>query len=67
MIDAGFVDENFIKAKEHETSKWHGATVADLHLSTPITVHGTDTVEKALDIMKRRGFDQLPVVNDKKR
>jgi len=67
MIDNGFVDESFLQTIQKETSKWHGATVADLKLPTPITVLGTDTIEKALDIMKRRGFDQLPVVNDKKR
>jgi len=67
MLDNGFADENFIKSIEKETSKWHGATVADLKLATPITILATDTIEKALDIMRRRGFDQLPVVNDKKR
>jgi cystathionine beta-synthase len=67
MIDNGFADENFLQSIQKEKSKWHGATVADLKLPTPITVLGSDTIEKALDIMKRRGFDQLPVVNDKKR
>jgi len=67
MIDNSFTDENFLQSIQQEKSKWHGATVADLKLPTPITVLGTDTFEKALDIMKRRGFDQLPVVNDKKR
>jgi len=67
MIDSGFADENFLQNIQKEKQKWHGATVADLKLSAPITVLSNDTVEKALDIMKRRGFDQLPVVNDKKR
>lgn len=67
MIDNEFTDEQFLQSIQQEKSKWHGATVADLKLPTPITVLGTDTIEKALDIMKRRGFDQLPVVNEKKR
>jgi len=67
MIDNDFADEGFLRGVQQEKSKWHGATIADLKLPTPITVLGTDTLEKALDIMKRRGFDQLPVVNDKKR
>ncbi len=67
MLDAGFVDENVIKSKEEEKKKWHGATVADLHLSTPITISPNDTLEKAIDIMRRRGFDQLPVVNGSKK
>lgn len=67
MLDNGFADETFIKSIENETNKWKGATVADLKLATPITVLGSDSIEKALDIMRRRGFDQLPVINDKKR
>jgi CBS domain-containing protein len=67
MLDSGFADETFIKSIEKESSKWKGATVADLKLATPITILGTDKIEKALDIMRRRGFDQLPVINDKKR
>jgi len=67
MLDSGFADETFIKSIEKETSKWKGATVADLKLPTPITIQGSDKIEKALDIMRRRGFDQLPVINDKKR
>jgi len=67
MLDSGFADETFIKSIEKETSKWKGATVTDLKLATPITILGSDKLEKALDIMRRRGFDQLPVVNDKKR
>ena len=67
MLDNGFADETLIKAIENETSKWKGATVADLKLTTPITILGTESIEKGLDIMKRRGFDQLPVVNEKKR
>lgn len=67
MIDNGFADERFLQNIQKEKSKWHGATVQDLKLPTPITVLGDDTLEKALDIMRRRGFDQLPVVSDKKR
>jgi len=67
MIDSGFTDENFMKSIEKEKKKWGGATVADLKMSQPITVQVNDTIEKALDIMRRRGFDQLPVTNDKKR
>lgn len=66
MIDNGFVDDTMKKNMEQEKSKWGGATVADLKLATPITVQTNDSIEKALDIMRRRGFDQLPVINDKK-
>jgi len=67
MIDNEFTDEHFMQSINKETEKWHGATVADLKLPTPITVLPSHSIDKALDIMKRRGFDQLPVVNDKKR
>jgi cystathionine beta-synthase len=66
MQDAGFVDPDIIPTHTQEEKKWHGAAVKDLKLPTPVTVPGTETVGKVVDIMKRRGFDQIPVVNDKK-
>jgi len=66
MADAGFVDPDIIPTHKQEETKWHGATVKDLKLPTPVTVPGTETVGKVIDIMKRRGFDQIPVVNEKK-
>eukprot|EP01111_Echinosteliopsis_oligospora_P015087 TRINITY_DN584_c0_g1_i1.p1 TRINITY_DN584_c0_g1~~TRINITY_DN584_c0_g1_i1.p1 ORF type:complete len:500 (+),score=172.87 TRINITY_DN584_c0_g1_i1:100-1599(+) len=67
MIDAGFVDDAFLAEKKQEREQWKGATVADLKLPAPISVTPSDPVEKAIDVMKRRGFDQLPVLNDNRR
>jgi len=66
MGDAGFVDPTIIPTQTQENQKWHGALVKDLKLPTPVTVQGNESVGRVVDIMKRRGFDQIPVVNDKK-
>jgi len=66
MLDAGFVDPTVIPTRKQEEQKWQGAVVKDLKLATPITVNGTATVEHVIDIMRRRGFDQIPVINEKK-
>jgi len=66
MLDAGFVDPAIIPTQKQEDQKWQGASVRDLKLSTPIVVQGNDTVGRVVDIMKRRGFDQIPIVNQNK-
>jgi len=66
MLDNGFVDPTIIPTQKQEEQKWHGATVKHLKLATPITIQSDQTVQHAVDIMKRRGFDQIPVVNEKK-
>jgi cystathionine beta-synthase len=66
MEDAGFVDPDIIPTHTQEEQKWQGATVKDLKLPTPVTAQSNDTVGRVIDIMKRRGFDQIPVVNEKK-
>jgi len=66
MLDAGFVDPTIIPTKKQEAQKWQGAAVKDLRLATPITVRDNETIDRAVDIMRRRGFDHLPVVNENK-
>jgi len=66
MIDGGFVDPSVINTQKQEDQKWHGALVKDLKLTTPITVQSSESVAHAIDILRRKGFDQIPVVNDKK-
>jgi len=66
MLDNGFADESIIPTPTQEARKFQGATVRDLRLSTPITINSNEPIGKAVDIMKRRGFDQIPVVNEKK-
>jgi cystathionine beta-synthase len=46
-----------------EEEKWHGATIKDLNLPSAVTIEPTATCVQAADVMRVRGFDQLPVVN----
>jgi len=62
MSDFDFLDEVTIATKRQDVEKWHGARVKDLNLPVPITVGPAETVEAAIELIKRHGFDQLPVV-----
>lgn len=66
MVDSGFVDPTVFPTQKQEDQKWHGAVVKDLKLATPVTVLGTESVGRVVDIMRRKGFDQLPIVNEKR-
>ena len=43
--------------------RWVNETVAQLPQRSPLTVNPDVTVSAAIDIMKREGFDQIPVVS----
>ncbi|XP_035703243.1 cystathionine beta-synthase isoform X2 [Folsomia candida] len=42
---------------------WWDTPVSSLHLASPLTVLPDVPVQEAIDIMKRKGFDQMPVVD----
>ena len=44
-------------------SRWGQLRVSVLKVSTPMTVLPEVTIQDAIDIMHREGFDQLPVVD----
>ena len=46
------------------TRRWGQLRVSVLKVTTPMTVLPEVTVQDAIDIMNREGFDQLPVVED---
>jgi cystathionine beta-synthase len=60
-----FMDDHTQKQENNEINQYGGATIADLKLPQAVTIHQTATYKDAIDIMEKRGFDQLPVVNDK--
>lgn len=60
MVRRGFVDT---PPEEDEFAKWGDATVGDLQLSAPVTVVTNDTCGKAVEVLRKGGFDQLPVVD----
>jgi len=66
MEENGFVDSATQQAKQAEVSKWQDATVKDLKLPDAVTVPATATCAKVLEVLTKGGFDQVPVVDEKK-
>ena len=60
-----FVGEPEKKREEAAASQWAGATIADLHLTAAVTISHSATYKDAVELMKKNGFDNLPVVNEK--
>ncbi|KAJ3080359.1 hypothetical protein HK102_003114 [Quaeritorhiza haematococci] len=63
MRENGFTDEVTEKKEEEKRSQWHGATIKDLNLPVAVTVPETTTCQEAAEVMRKNGFDQLPVVS----
>ena len=62
MEDHGFVDARLDPLLKNEW--WSSHLVSNLKLSTPVTCTKNVTCAEAKEIMKKQGFDQLPVVDD---
>ncbi|EGG16210.1 cystathionine beta-synthase [Cavenderia fasciculata] len=67
MVDNGFVDPVYAETKQQEEEKFHGATIADLHLTKPIVVTANTTCSEAVKLLQEHGFDQLPVISENKK
>jgi len=70
FVDDTWMENNdFIPTSEIEqarqTTQWHGANISDLNLKPVVTVRASDSAEKAMDLMREKSFDQLPVLGDK--
>lgn len=68
FVDDTWMENNdFIPTKEieeaRETKQWQGATIADLKLKPVVTVRDTALAEAAIEIMREKAFDQLPVLS----
>nr|CAD7444065.1 unnamed protein product [Timema bartmani] len=65
-----FVNDHWMHARDFieddGTNKhwWWNLKVSSLGLDAPLTVLPTVTCQEAVDIMKKEGFDQLPVVDE---
>ncbi|KJE95166.1 cystathionine-beta-synthase [Capsaspora owczarzaki ATCC 30864] len=59
MLAHDFIEPTPSKADEW----WSNKTVAELNLSAPLTVLPSVTCADAVDILRREGFDQVPVVD----
>ena len=63
MWDHGFVDGDVIKPKKYQ-SWWATKRVCDLPLNTPLTITSDVLCKQAIALLKREGFDMVPVLDD---
>jgi cystathionine beta-synthase len=61
--DNGFADGKIIKAKSY-SSWWATKRVCDLNLSIPLTITSDVSCKDAILLLKREGFDMVPVLDD---
>jgi len=65
LDDQWLADRDIIQLEAQESHWWAHEKVSSLELSAPFSVAPTVTVEQAVDIMVKEGFDQLPVITAK--
>ena len=63
MIERGFIDSASVASDIATAEWWTHQTVAQLPQRTPLTVYPDVSINTAVEIMKREGFDQIPVVS----
>ena len=61
MKKYGFIDDKMLKQEQEQKNQWGGACIKDLGLAQPISISDKTTCKDAIQIMKEKGFDQLPV------
>jgi len=67
MVKFGFTDKASEAKQKKEVEQWSGACIKDLDLPDAICVDGKTTCEECIAIINKRGFDQIPVVDEKKK
>lgn len=60
----GFVDDKTLAEQAQKKSQYKGATISDLNLKPVVTVKASSATSAAIEILREKGFDQLPVAND---
>ncbi len=63
MINHDFVDGDVIKRKKYG-SWWAKKRVCDLELNTPLTISSGVKCKDAIELLKREGFDMVPVIDE---
>lgn len=63
LDDNWLVDRDIIQVDDEISNWWEKERVSSLELSAPLSILPTVSVENAIDIMVREGYDQLPVIN----
>ncbi|XP_008064281.1 cystathionine beta-synthase-like, partial [Carlito syrichta] len=61
MLQKGFLKEEHLTVKK---PRWWHLRVQELSLSAPLTVLPTVTCEHTIEILREKGFDQAPVVDE---
>eukprot|EP01083_Nonionella_stella_P057342 150565_1 len=64
LSDDWMIDNNFMERVDDESIDgwWCNDTVASLNVSPPITMSSNLTCKTAVDIMKKKGIDQIPIM-----
>jgi len=62
-----FLDKKSEDKKKEEIEKWNGATIKELNLPDAVCVNEEKTCKEVLETMQKGGFDQVPVVDSKKK
>ncbi|ANB14196.1 cystathionine beta-synthase CYS4 [Sugiyamaella lignohabitans] len=60
----GFVDDATLAAQAEKKSQYKGATIADLNLKPVVTVKTSTKTGAVIDLLREKGFDQLPVASE---
>ncbi|XP_053773413.1 cystathionine beta-synthase isoform X2 [Desmodus rotundus] len=66
LSDKWMLQKRFLKEEDISVKKpwWWHLTVQELSLSAPLTVLPTVTCEHTIEILREKGFDQAPVVDE---
>lgn len=64
MSDHGFVDGVIVSEKSYNTCWWASKKVYELPLDTPVTVTADLLCKDAIALLKREGFDMVPVLSE---
>lgn len=63
MKNNGFVDDATLAEQSKRKQQYKGATIADLHLKPVVTVKSNQKVSAAVELLREKGFDQIPVAS----
>merc|ERR1712146_125900 len=66
MQQYGFLDDAEQQEQKKAEDKWRGQTIKDMSLPEAVTADSKATVSSVVQTLKERGFDSLPIVNEKK-
>jgi len=67
MVKFGFTDKVSEAKQKQEVEQYGGATIKELNTPDAICVDENTTCEECLSIINKGGFDQVPVVDEKKK